>query len=72
MEGMDYWRLCEELTIVQAALLIAGEDPSQNSNVENWEVEKRPTGYEAAKSALSYEVTRGDMAANVVPVYEYG
>jgi hypothetical protein len=28
MESRDYWRLCEELLIVQAALLIAGNDPS--------------------------------------------
>jgi len=28
MEGLDYWRLNDELSIIQAALLIAGEDPS--------------------------------------------
>ena len=25
MEELDYWRLCEELNIVQAALLVVGE-----------------------------------------------
>jgi hypothetical protein len=54
MEPLDYWRLCDELSIIQAALLIAGEDPSPSQEyVENWDAGKRPAGYEAAKSALS-------------------
>ena len=28
MDPLDYWRLCDELSVVQAALLIVGEDPS--------------------------------------------
>jgi len=52
MESMDYWRLCEELTVKQAALLIVGEDPAKNDNVENWSPDNQPTGYLAAKSAL--------------------
>ena len=24
MEAMDYWRLCDQLTVVQAALLVVG------------------------------------------------
>jgi len=74
MESMDYWRLCEELSIAQAALLIAGEDPSQNANVENWDVNVRPTGYEAAKAALSHAVTVDGgsiLATKFVPIYEY-
>ena len=53
MEGIDYWRLCDELTVVQAALLISGEDPSSSHEyVEQWEIEKRPDSYEAAKMAV--------------------
>ena len=52
MEELDYWRLCEELNIVQAALLIVGEDPSIAEYVERWDVEKRAQGYEAAKTAI--------------------
>lgn len=71
MEPMDYWRLCDELSIWQAALLIAGEDPaSGNAYVENWSIHERPAGYEAAKSALSNAVIRGDIQARVVPIYE--
>lgn len=42
MEELDYWRLCEELNIVQATLLIIGEDASVAEYAEGWEVHKRP------------------------------
>ena len=43
MEGLDYWRLCDELSVIQAALLIAGCDPSSDANyIEGWAPEKRP------------------------------
>lgn len=53
MDSMDYWRLCDELSVIQAALLIAGADPSTaHVYVERWNIERRPDGYEAAKAAL--------------------
>jgi hypothetical protein len=55
MESLDYWRLCDELTIVQAALLIAGCDPSVDAEyIEGWRPGERPLGYEAAKTAISH------------------
>jgi hypothetical protein len=40
MEGLDYWRLCDELSLIQAALLLAGEDPSATQQyVEDWNPE---------------------------------
>jgi hypothetical protein len=30
MEALDYWRLCDELNVIQAALLVADCDPSSN------------------------------------------
>ena len=41
------WRLCEELTVKQAALLFAGCDPASNegTNCEEWKPHERPTGY---------------------------
>ena len=54
MEGLDYWRLCDELSITRAALLIAGCDPGDGSAyAEDWDVHQRPLGYEAAKSAIT-------------------
>lgn len=71
MESLDYWRLCDELTVVQAALLIVGEDPSvAHEYVEGWEIENRPVGYEAAKSAVSNALKNMDIEGNLVPIYE--
>jgi hypothetical protein len=52
MESLDYWRLCDELNVVQASLLIVGEDPSCAEYTEQQGVENRPKGYEAAKTAI--------------------
>lgn len=29
MEGLDYWRLCDELSVLQAALLVVGCYPGR-------------------------------------------
>jgi len=71
MESLDYWRLCEELTIVQAALLVAETDPgAEAAYVENWEMHERPHGYEAAKSAISNALRRGAIRGRLVPLYQ--
>ena len=72
MEGLDYWRLCDELNIIQAALLIAGEDPSSDqAYIEDWEIEKRPSGYEAAKAALSRACMDGKVDGKYIPTPEF-
>ncbi len=51
MNGIDYWRLCDELSIIQATLLICGIDPAGREH----QVERtmdRPQGYDAIKHAL--------------------
>ena len=53
MEELDYWRLCESLNIVQAALLVVGEAPKYAEYVEGWDLSDRPEGYEAAKTAIA-------------------
>jgi hypothetical protein len=71
MDGFDYWRLCDELTVIQAALLIANCDPSGiAAYVEGWNEEKRPAGYEAAKAAISNSLRRGAIAGKLVKIYE--
>jgi len=72
MENLDYWRLCDELSIIQAALLLAESDPSgENGYAENWEMHKRPHGYEAAKTAISNAFRRGSIKGRLIPNYEY-
>lgn len=66
MEALDYWRLCEELTIVQASLLIAGQDPSGVAKwIEDHEPDKRPIGYEAAKCAVSVGLQSGTIKGTI-------
>lgn len=71
LDSMDYWRLCDELTILQAALLVAGEDPAtSHAYVENWTIEQRPIGYEAAKTAITHALRKGTIIGNIEPMYE--
>lgn len=72
MDGLDYWRLCEQLDIVQAALLVCGHDPSvDQSYVEGWTPENRPPGYEAAKTAISNALRKGLIEGQFIPLYDY-
>jgi len=72
MEGLDYWRLCDELNIIQAALLVAGCDPSSDAEyIEKRDPEERPSGYQAAKTAISNALCRQAIAGRFVPRYTY-
>lgn len=53
MSDFEYWHLCDQLTIVQAALLIAGYDPaSYEGDIECDPPSKQPLGYAACRQAL--------------------
>jgi len=53
LADIDYWLLCDELTVVQASLLVAGHDPTAyEENVERWAYEKQPKRYSAVKTAI--------------------
>lgn len=71
-ESMDYWRLCEELNIVQAGLLISGNDPSgKNSSIEELDPPFRPPGYDAAKTAVGNALRKNIVKGMLIPIYEY-
>ncbi len=71
MKSIDYWRLCDELSVIQAALLVVGEDPSnKNAYVEDCKIHERPTGYEAAKTAITNALKKSLIKGTVVPFYE--
>ena len=66
MESLDYWRLCEQLSVSQAALLIVGEDPGETGeDLSEWEPWKLPKGYRAAMSALENAVSTGAIQATL-------
>ena len=65
MAPLDYWRLCDELSVIQAALLIVGADPSGCESSSS-----RPdVGYDAAKTALMNAIIGKRLRANVA--YDY-
>lgn len=67
MNGLDYWRLCDELSVVEAALLIVGEDPSGvQEYIDQWKPEERPNGYNAAKAALVNAIKARRLTASIV------
>ncbi len=74
MDSMDYWRLNDELSVLDAALLIVGCDPSgESSYAEGWAIEQRPEGYEAAKRALMTAINGKRLRASIrYSAREYG
>jgi len=52
MESIDFWKLCDQLSIVHAALLVAGYNPSDHQAVENNSLNNQPSGYDGAKHAI--------------------
>jgi hypothetical protein len=71
MEALDYWRLCDELTVLQAALLVAGVDPTTHEFVEKWNAEDRPLGFDAAKHAITNALRRGAISGRVIEHCEH-
>ena len=67
MDPLDYWRLCDELSVVQAALLTVGEDPSAHQDqIDEQFAGTRPPGFDAAKAALINAIMGKRLVANVV------
>lgn len=52
MEAIDFWRLADELTVVQATILICGCDPSDYKGLIGQYGAIMPEGFDAAKHAL--------------------
>lgn len=68
----EYWRLCDELTIKQATMLMIGLDPaSKESECEGWKAHERPAGYEAVKQALSAAIRKGAIAGQNITLDEH-
>lgn len=65
MEPNDFWRLCDWLTIPQAALLIVGEDASQVESIDQLGLTQRPPGYEAIKAAIFQAVQQEFISTSI-------
>lgn len=69
----EYWRLCDELTVKQATMLIVGQDPASEigTDCERWKEHERPPGYEAVKQALISSLKKGRIKGEHTPIMEY-
>lgn len=67
MEPMEHWRLSTDLSVVHAALLIVGIDPSSEvgANCDSWKTNEQPPGYAAVKSALTIDILNGKLPAKI-------
>jgi hypothetical protein len=66
MTGLDYWRLCDELTVIQAALLIVDRDPSElQEYIQSNSPQDRPLGYDAALAALTHAILSRTLSASI-------
>ena len=65
MNGMDFWRLCDELNVIQAALLFLGRDPSDLQYSVESSLSKRPEGYEAIRTAIANAVIGNRLPAMI-------
>jgi hypothetical protein len=67
MDPLDYWRLSDVLSVVQAALLIVGQDPAEmQADVDRNLPRDRPIGYDAAKTALVNAIKRKHLHAEII------
>lgn len=68
MKAIDYWRLCDQLSVRQAALLVMGEDPGDY--MRHHEVEKP---YDAIVQAMNMALVARPSVLKGEPVHnEYG
>lgn len=66
MEEKNYWRFCEDFTVVQASLLIIGEEnPAVWKSVLNMAEQDRPKNFTAMFTALSHAIMRERLEADV-------
>ncbi|MCB1719850.1 MAG: hypothetical protein KDK05_32400, partial [Candidatus Competibacteraceae bacterium] len=67
MKAIDYWRLCEKLSVRQAAILIMGEDPADYAYGDR--VEKP---YDALVQALYNGIISEQVEGDIAHPSEYG
>ena len=64
---LEFWRLCEDLTVSQAALLIVGREPTSDNQYDAEQGSQPPVGYEATREAIKSGLLRGALAGEIIP-----
>lgn len=66
-DGLDHWRLNDELSVCYAALLHVGVDPSgKDAESINWKSHEKPTGYEATALAFTAALRKDSITGRKV------
>lgn len=65
MNPLAYWTLCPTFSIVQAAFLFCGRDPSHIDRHTEAQVQNLPEGYVPVRTALLNAINRGLLPADV-------
>jgi len=66
MENLNCWRLCDDLSVIQATLLIINEDPAKHQEyVEGQAQGERPPGYDATRAALTHAILSRKLPARI-------
>ncbi len=68
LDSMDYWRLCDEVSVIQAILLLLGHDPAGKYKWADGDSNKRPIGYDAVSAALKNAIMSKTLPAIEVPI----
>lgn len=66
MESIDFWKLCDQLTIEHAALLVSGHNPSDHFGVEHQNTTDQPYGYDGAKHAILSGLRKGTIEGKLL------
>jgi len=66
MENFDHWRLCDDISVFQAIMLILGYDPANHSSreIEGSTTYDPPKGYGSLKTALVNGLLNGKIQGN--------
>jgi len=65
MDGLEYWKLCDSFTVVQAALLIIGVNPTGYDYIDRSLSHDRPDNFNAAFAALKNAINDGKLKATI-------
>jgi hypothetical protein len=72
MESLNSWQLCDELSVFQAAVLLIGGDPSEVSpDIEDWNSQEKPSGYEAKVQAIISAIKAKVIIGELIPKKSY-
>jgi hypothetical protein len=66
LNAPELWRMAEELSVTQCALLLCGLNPQEYQFVDNWEHDAAPSGFIAARDSLRGALRNGSLKGRII------